>query len=103
LAAGINVMSEAAVGFLTDIRSGKRAVTGPGAVIFWFAAGMVLSGGIAALAGASESFPLYLLTVPGALLGAMVGFYAAWGTSRLARVLAIPGIIVDVLSGLVGW
>jgi hypothetical protein len=96
-------MSEAAMGFLIDVRTGKRAVTGPGGVIFWFAAGLVLGGGIAALAGASESSLLYLLTVPGALLGTMVGFYGTWGTSRLARVVAIPGIIVDVLSGLVGW
>jgi hypothetical protein len=95
------------MGLLIDIRSGKRAVTGPGAIIFWFAAGIAAAGTALGFglpqtpANPSPDGVAYLLTLIGALVGMAVGFYAAWGTSLLARALAIPGVIVDLLIELV--
>jgi hypothetical protein len=90
------------MGLLIDIRSGKRAATGPGAIIFWLAAGTALgTGTVGILANPLPDSRLYLLVLVGGILGGIVGLYAAWGTSALARVLAIPGIIVDVLIDLV--
>jgi hypothetical protein len=45
--------------------------------------------------------PVALLSWLGGVLGAAVGFYAAWGASVVARVLAIPGLIVSFLIALV--
>ena len=86
------------MGMLMDIRSGKRGTAGASAIIFWFVAGSALGFGATwMLSSVPPNSLLYLLVLPGALLGAMIGFYAAWGTSRVARVLAIPGIFVDLI------
>jgi hypothetical protein len=87
------------MGLLIDIRSGKRGVSGPGAIIFWSAAGIALVGfGLAqAPANPLPGGVAYLLVLIGAVVGMAVGFYAAWGTSWAARALAVPGVIVDLL------
>jgi hypothetical protein len=90
------------MGLLIDIETGKRGAAGPGAIIFWGVAGAAI--GIATAWMVANLLPtslLYLLAGVGEIFGLVVGFYAAWGTSVLARILAVPGIIVDVLSGLV--
>jgi hypothetical protein len=91
-------MKVSQMGLLMDIRSRKRGNAGAGAIVFWFVAGSALGfGAIWMLPSVPASSLFYLLVLPGVLLGAMVGFYAAWGTSRLARFLAIPGMIVDFI------
>ena len=87
------------MGLLIDIRNGRRVVSGLGAIIFWLAAGAALGFGETGLFPNSlpESTAYVPVLVSGAL-GCLIGFYAAWGTSTLARVLAIPGVVVDILS-----
>jgi len=87
------------MGLLMDIRSGKRGSASGGAILFWIVAGAALGFGPSQLLPrvSSESW-MYLWTAAGGLLGAAVGFYAEWGTSRLARILALPGIIVDLIK-----
>jgi len=88
------------MGFLSDIRSGERGYGSDGAcvVIFWVAAGVALGAGVALvpakpLPGSAVGF----LVLVGVGLGSAIGFYAAWGVSVVARVLAIPGLIVVFL------
>ena len=92
------------MGFRSDIRSGKRdpAALGGYAVMFWICAGFCAGGGLGFyLAGPSEKTVLaFVLT--GATIGACIGFYAAFGRTRLARVLALPGLALQVLGMLVG-
>ena len=87
------------MGLLTDIRSGKRGGNGAGAVVFWIAVGAAFGfGAMQILSSVPRESWLYPLMLAGGLLGAVVGFYAAWGTSRLARILAIPGFIVELIK-----
>jgi hypothetical protein len=86
------------MGFLMDIRTGKRGILGASAIVFWCVAGSAL--GLCAMWMLSNVLPNslhYPVVVAGGLVGGMVGFYAAWGTSWLARLLAIPGTIVDFI------
>jgi hypothetical protein len=88
------------MGFLSDIRSGKRGhdFGGACAVIFWIAAGLALGGGVAMVpAKPLPGSAVGVLVVVGVVLGSAIGFYAAWGVSVVARVLAIPGLIVGFL------
>jgi hypothetical protein len=90
------------MGLLSDIRSGNRGFDGDGAaaVIFWIVAGAVLGFGVAqAAANPIPERAVNLLTLVGGVLGAVVGFYAALGASLVARVLAIPGLIIGFLIG----
>ena len=92
------------MGFLSDIRSGKRdpASLGGYAVIFWLCAGFIAGGGLGyRLAGASENAGL-VFVLAGATIGACIGFYAAFGETRLARVLALPGLPLQLIGMLVG-
>jgi hypothetical protein len=92
------------MGFLDDIRSGKRGfdIDGAVVVIFWIVAGTALGFGVAqARAIPLPQSTVNLLMLVGAVLGSAVGFYAAWGAPLVARVLAIPGVIVSFLIALV--
>jgi len=92
------------MGFLDDIRSGKRGfdIDGAFAVIFWIAAGAALGFGFTlASAKPLPQAAVNFLIVIGGVMGSAVGFYAAWGVSLVARVLAIPGVIVSFLIALV--
>ena len=88
------------MGLLADIRNGKRdGGNGAFAVFFWIAAGAVLALGVGAAASLPGSVVGPLMVV-GGLAGSPVGFYAAWGASRVARVLAIPGVVLGFLFAL---
>ncbi len=92
------------MGFLRDIRSEERGFSLEGAVVvvFWVVAGAALGVGIAQ--APSKPLPqsaVNMLMLFGGVLGATLGFYAAWGVSLVARVLAIPGVIVSFLIALV--
>jgi hypothetical protein len=84
------------MGFLRDIRTGERGHDFGSAyvVIFWIAAGVALGGSVALLP-AKHAIGFFVLV--GVVLGSAIGFYAAWGASVVARVLAIPGLIVGFL------
>jgi len=92
------------MGLLSDIRSGKRDPAGLGvyAVIFWPCTGSIAGGGLGYyLVGASEKTGLAFV-LAGATIGACIGFYAAFGGTRLARVLALPGLPLQLIGMLVG-
>jgi hypothetical protein len=82
------------MGFLTHIAS--RTATA-GTIIFWWMAGIGLGSLAGVLEPPSKVAGTYFLVGIGAALGMSVGFYAAWGRSKLARVLAIPGYLIDLV------
>ena len=85
------------MGLLMDIRSGKRAAgTGGDAVLFWFLAGGVFAGVAGHLGGGSEKLAM-TLGVAGAVAGLCVRYYAAFGATKLARALALPGCLIAFL------
>ena len=68
-----------------------------GAIIFWVIAGGALAYGLANL----MSFPAgatSVATFVGVTLGICFGLYAGLAATRLARILALPGVIFDLLS-----
>jgi len=87
------------MGLLMDIRSDKRGRSGFGAyaIVFWLIAGAAVGGGGGAyLAGASDK-ALLVFGLIGAVAGVFIGFYAALGSTKLAKALAIPGLILAML------
>jgi hypothetical protein len=90
------------MGLLTDIRNGKRGASSPGSIIFWFVAATGLGvGTLWVLTGALSESGLRSVALPAGVLGLAIGFYAAWGTSAVARALALPGTIVNTLMDLI--
>ena len=88
-----------AVGFLQDMRTGRRDAfgVGPEALLFWAVAGL-LTGGVAGLYffGATQATLVCLALATGS--GIAIGLYAAFGASRLAKVLSFPGVIVSLFT-----
>lgn len=86
------------MGLLSDMRSGKRDPVGTGgnAIMFWFLTGLSLVGGTSYGVGLSEKLALMLGGI-GATIGPCLGFYAAFGATRLAKALALPGILIALL------
>lgn len=78
------------MGLLGDIRSGKKADGGGGgyAIVAW-----LLIGGACSAAAVSEREMTWFGTI-GALMGLVIGLYAAFGASRLAKVLLLPGVLL---------
>jgi hypothetical protein len=93
------------MGFLTDIRSGKRDACGLGgyAIIFWLMAGLGLGGGLGACVGAGTERGLLPFALIGVTIGLCVGFYAAFGATRMAGALALPGALLAGIGFLVGF
>jgi len=91
------------MGLLTDIRSGERGGHGLGAyaIIFWLMAGLVVGGGVGAWVAGTERTVL-AVALTGLMIGVCVGFYAAFGATRTARVLALPGALLAGIEFLVG-
>lgn len=87
------------MGLLMDIRSGKNDAFGLGvyALIFWLIAGGGFGVMIASFSTANVEKAFSIFGFVGALLGLAVGFYAAWGTSTLAKILRIPGALIALL------
>jgi hypothetical protein len=88
------------LGLLRDIKNGPnqplRGLVAGGAVVFWAIVGGALGFGLANFA----SLPTGATTVAACVgfgVGISLGFYAGFGTSDLARVLALPGAIVELL------
>jgi hypothetical protein len=67
-----------------------------GAIVFWGIAGAAL-GIVAAMALSLPAAPAAVLASVAGVLGLGVGFYAAWGSSRLARLLALPGALIELI------
>jgi uncharacterized membrane protein len=82
------------MGFLTDIRSEKRNGASGYAIVAWMIIGASIGVGSAMLLLQFE-FGIPIFATIGGLLGMSVGFYAEWGTSKLAKLLAVPGMILD--------
>jgi hypothetical protein len=83
------------LGFLRDIRNGGSQFGG-GAVVFWLIAGVALGVGLATLLHLPAAAVGVAAFIAG-VLGIGVGLYAGWGTTRLARVLALPGAIFELI------
>jgi uncharacterized membrane protein YeaQ/YmgE (transglycosylase-associated protein family) len=81
------------MGFLMDIRSGKRPGSSGHAIVAWMFIGAAL-GFLAA-----TFFPQfgYAPVVIAGAAGAAIGLYAEFGTSSLARVLAVPGFPLEFI------
>ncbi|MBR0752491.1 hypothetical protein JQ604_09860 [Bradyrhizobium jicamae] len=91
------------MGVLTDIRSGKRGSLGLGyEIVFWSMAGMAAGAGIGSWIGLNMEKALLPLALIGFTVGICVGFYAAFGATRMARVLALPGAALAIIGMLVG-
>jgi hypothetical protein len=84
------------MGFLTDLRSGKRDGAFGHAIVAWAVIGAGIGIGSALLFLQSENATPILATI-GGLLGMSVGFYAEWGTSKFAKLLAVPGNILELI------
>jgi len=79
-----------------DIRSGKRARTFGDAIFAWVIVGAGIGIGAALLFSQTDRV-VPILTLIGGLAGAAVGLYAEWGTSRFAKVLALPGMLLLII------
>ncbi|HET7492702.1 MAG TPA: hypothetical protein VFK01_12570 [Bradyrhizobium sp.] len=92
------------MGFLTDIRSGKRGRFGLGAyaVIFWSIVGLGVGSGLSAWVGAGVEKGFLLFASIGLMIGLSVGFYAGFGATRTARALALPGVLLAMIEIFVG-
>jgi hypothetical protein len=92
------------MGFLADIRSGKRDRDGLGgyAIIFWLIAGLGVGCGLGASVGVGTDMALLPFALFGLMSGCCIGFYAAFGKTSLARFLALPGILLGAIETLVG-
>jgi hypothetical protein len=92
------------MGLLADMNSSERGTLDPGgyAVVFWICFGTLAGGGLGVyLVGYAEKVvPIFMLF--GALIGIVIGFYAAFGKTRLAWALAIPALPLAVLGFFVG-
>jgi hypothetical protein len=84
------------MGFLTDLRSGKRSDASGYAIVAWAIIGASIGVGYALVFLQSQSAIPILATI-GGLLGMSIGFYAEWGTSKLAKLLAVPGMILELV------
>jgi ABC-type antimicrobial peptide transport system permease subunit len=84
------------MGFLTDLRSGKRGDAFGHAIFAWAIIGASIGIGSALLFVQSENAIPILATI-GGLLGMSVGFYAEWGTSKFAKLLAVPAMILELV------
>jgi hypothetical protein len=90
------------MGVLTDMRAAKRDSVGLGgyAIVFWLMAGLGVGSALGAWVGAGSVTAFALI---GAAIGLGVGFYAALGATRTARVLALAGLLllgIQMLAGL---
>jgi hypothetical protein len=90
------------MGLLMDIRSGKRDGRGVYAIIFWFLAGPVVGSGIGAYAAGGWDKAVLLFGSVGAMIGLCAGVYAAFGDTRLAKALALPGFVIEMLALVLG-
>jgi hypothetical protein len=64
---------------------------GAGAIIFWAIVGTTLGTGFAYFAALPTGVTAAASLI-GFGVGIALGFYASFGTTRLARILALPGI-----------
>jgi cbb3-type cytochrome oxidase subunit 1 len=86
---------DAQMGSMRHIRDNTSEFAA-GAIVFWGIAGAAV-GIVAAMALSFPAVPAFILAFVAGVLGLCVGFYAAWGGSRLARVLAVPGAIIELI------
>jgi uncharacterized membrane protein len=84
------------MGFLTDIRAEKRNSAFGYAIVAWGIIGASIGVATAMLLLQFEIGIPVFATI-GGFLGISVGFYAEWGTSKLAKLLAVPGIILELV------
>jgi uncharacterized membrane protein len=82
------------MGFLIDIRGGKRSGAFGYAIVAWVIIGASIGVASAML---FLQFGVPTFATIGGLLGMSVGFYAEWGTSKLAKLLAVPGMVLELV------
>jgi hypothetical protein len=84
------------MGFLTDIRGEKRSGAFGYAIVAWVIIGASIGVASAILLLQFES-GIPILAAIGGLLGMNVGFYAEWGMSKFAKLLAVPGMVLELV------
>jgi hypothetical protein len=90
---------ELSMGLLMDIRSGRRNRGVGSVVFFWLLAGACAGSAVALFAPEITESGRVFFGLLGASIGVATGFYAAFGVSRLAKILEIPGLILDLALG----
>jgi hypothetical protein len=84
------------MGFLTDLRTGKRSDASGYAIVAWALIG-ASTGVVSALLFLQSESAIPIFATIGGVLGMSVGFYAEWGTSKFAKLLAVPGMILELV------
>lgn len=89
------------VGILRDIRSGKVDPHGVGgeSILFWAASGL-LGGSVLGLVLEDTPTAAAAFSLIGFFGGLAIGFYAAFGSSLLAHILSVPGVVVSIVWGI---
>jgi len=87
------------MGLMGDIRSGKKSEFGLGAyaIIFWLMVGCG-AGGALGYATVGLDKAVQLSGFLGGVIGVCVGLYAAFGDTRLAKALALPGYVLAIFG-----
>jgi cbb3-type cytochrome oxidase subunit 1 len=83
------------VGFLRNLND-KATPFGGGAVVFWGIVGVAAGVTLATLLHWQDT-PTVVVSGAGGVLGLCFGLYVATGTTTLARVLAVPGALMELL------
>jgi uncharacterized membrane protein YeaQ/YmgE (transglycosylase-associated protein family) len=83
------------VGFLRNLND-KATPFGSGTVVFWGIAGAAVGVTLATLLHWQDTRTVVVSSV-GGVLGLCLGLYAAMSTTTLARVLAVPGALMELL------
>jgi hypothetical protein len=84
------------MGFLTDIRGGRRGGAFGYAIVAWMIIGASI-GVVSAMAFLQFESGIPIFATIGGLTGMSVGFYAEWGTSKFAKLLAVPGMMLELV------
>ena len=84
------------MGVIGDFRSGERGGSG-GAIVFWPIVGLAL---VFIVSYGTDGFDKFgwIFAVMGAAVGLGIGFYAEFSKSTLAKILALPGFLVLVIT-----
>jgi hypothetical protein len=81
-------------GFLRGVRD-DASPFGSGAIIFWGIVGVAVGFGLASWMQWQDT-PTSFVVIVGGGFGLCLGLYAAMATSRLARILAVPGFLMEL-------
>jgi hypothetical protein len=74
----------------------KGDFNGGYAIVFWGLAGCGLGAGAGIMLHGSSAIA-GILSIIGGLIGVCIGLFAALGASTTARILVLPGILIEIV------